>query len=220
MILCMRIRRCEYCHRRIADGKRVDAVYCKDDCRVNASKQRKRDQRKQMLLDEQPRPPLAFPFSESWQPMVDELRRVLPSDPSPAGYRLKRKGSLFPNPRAPLRAVPGDLISLPYYRWEPFEPPSVPETGEYQLQWFVDEVGFLVAFDQAETPTCYVSIADPQARFHSNRVTRDKVSVPAWKRQVKAKLRPLRAEIERAKAEAEVAAAVVARAKAEEAKKE
>ena len=220
MILCMRIRRCEYCHRRIADGKRVDAVYCKDDCRVNASKQRKRDQRKQMLLEEQPRPPLAFPFSESWQPMVDELRRVLPSDFSPAGYRLKRKGSLFPNPRAPLRAVPGDLISLPYYRWEPFEPPSVPETGEYQLQWFVDEVGFLVAFDQAETPTCYVSIADPQARFHSNRVTRDKVSVPAWKRQVKAKLRPLRAEIERAKAEAEVAAAVVARAKAEEAKKE
>ncbi|PSM31846.1 hypothetical protein [Haliangium sp. UPWRP_2] len=193
----------------------MDAVYCKDDCRVNASKQRKRDQRKQMLLDEQPRPPLAFPFSESWQPMVDELRRVLPSDPSPAGYRLKRKGSLFPNPRAPLRAVPGDLISLPYYRWEPFEPPSVPESGEYQLQWFVDEVGFLVAFDQAETPTCYVPIADPQARFHSNHVTRDKVSVPAWKRQVKAKLRPLRAEIERAEAEA-----AAARAKAEQAKKE
>ncbi|MBL9008040.1 MAG: hypothetical protein JNJ46_31095 [Myxococcales bacterium] len=50
-------------------------------------------------------------------------------------------------------------------------------------------------------------------------MTHDKVSVPAWKRQVKAKLRPLRAEIERAKAEAEAAAAAVARAKAEEAKK-
>ena len=219
MIFCMRIRRCEYCRRRIADGKRVDAVYCKDDCRVNASKQRKRDLRKQILLDELPRPPLAFPFSESWQPMVDQLRRVLPSDFSPAGYRLKRKGSLFPNPREPLRAVSGDLISLLYYRWEPFEPPSVPQTGVYQLQWFVDEVGFLVAFDQVETPSCYVPIADPQARFHNNRVTHDKVSVPAWKRQVKAKLRPLRAEIERAKAQAEAAAAAVARAKAEEAKK-
>lgn len=69
-----------------------------------------------------------------------------------------------------------------------------------------------------------LSIADPQARFHNNRVTRDKVSVPAWKRQVKAKLRPLRAEIERAKAEAEAeaaaAAVAVARAKAEQTKKE
>lgn len=79
----------------------------------------------------------------------------------------------------------------------------------------MDEVGFLVAFDQVETPTCYVPIADPQARFHNNRVTHEKVSVPAWKRQVKAKLRPLRSEIERAKA----AAAAVERAKAEEAKK-
>lgn len=201
MIYIMSVRRCEYCCCRIAEGKRVDAVYCTDDCRVNAHKKRKRDIRKEWLLREEYRPIFAYPFSESWQVLLDEMGRSCPVGGAVAGYRLKKRGSIYPNPQDPLRVVDGELVSLTYYRWKPFEPPSVPEIGHYQLQWSLDGEFYAAAFDTEGISTCFVPIADPQARFHNNHVTRETLSAPAWKRQVNAKLKPLRAEIERAKAD-------------------
>jgi hypothetical protein len=145
-------------------------------------------------------PIASFPFTESWQPLVEKMKRAYSSGTAVVGYRLKRKGSIFPNPKDPFRIVADDIVSLPYYRWHPFEPPSVPEVGEYQLQWCLGEERYLTAFDTEGIPTCFVPINDLQACFHNNRVTRELLSFPAWQRQVKAKLRPLRAEIKRAEA--------------------
>ena len=55
------------------------------------------------------------------------------------------------------------------------------------------------AFDTDDISRCFVPIADPQACYHHNQVTRERLTPPAWKRQVNAKLKPLRAEIERAR---------------------
>lgn len=179
---------------------RVDAFHCDDNCRVNAHKQRKRDRRREWLLLEGHHPVWSFPFTQSWQPLVDKMKRACSSVTGVVGYRLKKKGSIFPNPKDPFRIVAGEIVSLPYYVWAPFEPPSVPEVGEYQLQWWLGEDHYLTAFDTDDIPTCHVPIDDPQACFHNNRVTRELLSFPAWKRQVKAKLRPLGAEIKRAEA--------------------
>ena len=199
MIILMSVRRCAYCKKRIPDGMRIDAFHCDDECRVNAHKQRKREDRKRWLLQEEHRPILSYPFSESWQALVDELRRSCPVGAPVAGYRLKRKGSIYPNPKDPIRVVDGELVSLSCYRWSPFEPPSVPEVGEYQLQWSLDGEFYAAAFDTDDIARCFVPIADPQACYHNNQVTRERLTHPAWKRLVDAKLKPLRAEIERAR---------------------
>lgn len=196
----MPIRKCEYCRSHLPKGLRIDAFHCDDNCRVNAHKKRKRDNRKQQLLREDRIPIWSFPFSESWQPLVDKMARSRVARSAVVGYRLKKKGSIFPNPKSPLRIIAGELVSLPHYLWDPFEPPSVPEVGEYQLQWCLGDGRALMAFDTEGIPTCFVPIADPQACFHNNRLTREVLSHPAWQRQVKAKLRPLRAEIARAEA--------------------
>lgn len=201
LIFIMSARRCEYCCCLIPEGKRVDAVYCTDDCRVNAHKKRKRDIRKEWLLRKEHRPIFSYPFSASWQVLLDEMGRSCPVGGPVAGYCLKKRGSIYPNPQDPLRVVDGELVSLTYYRWKPFEPPSVPEIGHYQLQWCLDGEFYTAEFDTDGIPTCFVPIADPQACFHNNHVTREMLSAPAWKRQVNAKLRPLRAEIERAEAD-------------------
>ena len=147
-----------------------------------------------------PRPIWSFPFTESWQPLVDKMKRAYRSVTGVVGYRLKKKGSIFPNPKDPFRIVAGEIVSLPYYQWEPFEPPSVPEVGEYQLQWCLGADRYFPEFDTDGIRTCTVPVEDLQACFHNNRVTREILSHPAWLRQVKAKQRPLRAEIKRAEA--------------------
>lgn len=195
----MSVRRCEYCRRRIPAGLRIDAFHCGDNCRINAHKQRKRDHHKDWLLQEQYQPIMSYPFTKSWQVLVDAMRRSCPGGAPVAGYRLKRKGSIYPNPKDPIRVVEGELVSLSCYRWTPFEPPSVPEVGEYQLQWSLDGEFYAAAFDTDEISTCFVPFADPQACYHNNQVTREKLTAPAWKRQVNAKLKPFRAEIESAK---------------------
>ncbi len=180
---------------------RVDAVYCKDNCRINAHKQRKREFHKRWLLTEQAQPIFAFPFTKSWQVLIDEMKRSCPAGSPVAGYRLKKKGSIYPNPSASLRVVAGELVSLSYYRWSPFEPPSVPVVGEYQLQWSLDGEFDAAAFDTAEISTCFVPFADPQARFHNNQVPRETLTLPAWQRQIKAKLKPFKSELEQANSE-------------------
>lgn len=195
----MSSRRCEYCRRKLPIGMRIDAFFCSDNCRINAHKKKKRDFQKEGLLQEQPRPIVSFPFTKSWQTLVEQMQRSCPVGGSVPGYRLKKKGSIFPNPENPFRIVDGEIVSLLYYRWRPFEPPSVPEVGEYQLQWCLDGEFYAAAFDSEDIPTCLVSIADPQACFHNNRVTRQKLTNPAWKRQVNSKLKPFAAEIKAAK---------------------
>lgn len=70
-----------------------------------------------------------------------------------------------------------------------FVPPSVPETGYYQTQWFPDGAFYAAAFDSNGISKYFGPFADPQTYFHNNCVTREKLTAPAWKRQVKRKLK-------------------------------
>lgn len=95
--------------------------------------------REDWLLLEQHRLIASLPIMASGQVLVDEMKRSCPQGGPVADYRLKMKGSIFPNPKDPTRVIAGKLISLPYYQWAPFEPPSVPEAGDDdQLQRFLD----------------------------------------------------------------------------------
>jgi len=58
----------------------------------------------------------------------------------------------------------------------------------------------LVNADESLNVRLVVPIADPQAHYHNNHVRRERLTHPAWKRQVDAERKPLHAEIERARA--------------------
>lgn len=182
-------RRCEYCRNRLPDGMRVDAAFCGDNCRINAHKKRRREFTKEWKLAETPRPIVSFPNHYSWVSLVEAMRHLYPKDLTAVGYRLMRKGSIYPNPNDRLRIIGTDFRSDPYYHWAPFEPPSVPEAGEYKLQWWVGPNAVSPDFSAAKVPTCFVPIADPQARFHRNYPNKEKISAVAWKRQITLKMK-------------------------------
>ena len=168
---------------------RVDAVFCGDNCRVNSHKKRKRDFTKEWKLAETYRPIVAFPNHQLWEPMIEQMRQHYPKEYTPIGYRLMRKGSIYPNPKERLRVVDDDLREDPYYHWRSFEPPSVPEAGDYKFQWWLGPDAVRPDFSADMVPTCFVPIADPQARFHNNYPSKIKTSAVAWKRQITLKMK-------------------------------
>lgn len=156
---------------------RIDARFCSNNCRVNSHKQSVRDQIKEQLLTPKiPEPLKALPSSDEWLSMIEHMTKLEP-EIGAVGYKLgaySRKThscNWFPNPRAPLRIVDGETRAEPYYLWQPFEPPSVPEIGYYELQ-FIGSDGKAYPEDTQKMPYCYVPIADPRACFHGNRKLR------------------------------------------------
>ena len=135
------------------------------------------------------RPIFSFPNHKLWTEMVEKMRQHYPREAHPPGYRLMRKGSIFPNPQDTVRLVNRDLRNDSYYHWTPFEPPSVPEVGEYKFQWWFTPNILSPDFDSGQALTCYVALADPQASFHNNRPMKRELSVVAWQREIKLKLR-------------------------------
>lgn len=104
--IIMKVRRCEYCKRRLAVGMRIDAVFCGDACRVSAHKQRKRDARKQRDLSIiTAMPPVSYPMSPDWEGIIKHMNFTYPGDDLVVGYRLFKNGSIYPNPKDPLRVV-------------------------------------------------------------------------------------------------------------------
>lgn len=191
--IIMKVRRCEYCKRRLAVGMRIDAVFCGDACRVSAHKQRKRDARKQRDLSIiTAMPPVSYPMSPDWEGIIKHMNFTYPGDDLVVGYRLFKNGSIYPNPKDPLRVVKGELRSDSYYHWKPFEPPSVPVRGEYKYQWWYRGDYALSNFADPQCPTCFVTVADPQARVHRNRAVAEELTTPEWRRVVKQKLYPYR----------------------------
>lgn len=170
-------------------GMRVDAVFCGDNCRVNAHKKQKRESRKEFLLAENYFPIVAFPNGEQWTSLIAQMKQHYPKEYLAVGYRLMRKGSIYPNPKDRLRSVDNEFRDEPYYHWNPFEPPSVPEPGDYKLQWWIGPDAVTPDFDAESVPTCSVPIADPQARFHNNHANKTRMSAAAWTRQVKLKMK-------------------------------
>ncbi len=191
--IIMKIRRCEYCKRRLPVGMRIDAVFCGDACRINAHKQRKRDARKQRELSIiTSHPPIAYPMSGDWEGIMMHMLFTYPGDELVLGYRLFKNGSIYPNPNNSLRVVKGELRNDLYYHWKPFEPPSVPARGEYKYQWWYRGDYAVSNFADPQCPTCFVTVADPQARFHRNRAGVEELTTPEWRRVVKQKLYPYR----------------------------
>lgn len=185
----MIIRRCEYCRKRLPIGMRVDAMFCGDNCRINAHKHRKRKIVREWKLTDSYHPIVSFPMHPLWEPLIKEMQNVYPEGYIAVGYRLMKKGSIYPNPNERLRAIDNDLRSDPFYHWRPFEPPSVPEAGDYKLQWWVGPDAVHPDFSAEKVPRCYVPIGDPQARFHQNHPSKERISPVAWKRQVQLKMR-------------------------------
>lgn len=182
-------RRCEYCRNRLPDGMRVDAAFCGDNCRINAHKKRKREFTKEWKLSKSYRPIVSYPNHALWTPLLEQLRHHYPRNLNPVGYRLMRKGSIYPNPKERIRIVNNDYREASYYYWSPFEPPSVPEAGEYKLQWWIGADAVSPDFHSESIHTCFVPIADPQARFHHNYPNKETISGMAWKRQVTLKMK-------------------------------
>lgn len=121
-----------------------------------------------------------------------EMNRTYPENKIVLGYRLLKNGSIFPNPKDPIRVVKGELRSDLYYHWKPFEPPSVPAKGEYKYQWWYKSGEGSPDFSDPQIRTCFVSVKDPQARFHRNRPGGEVLTSVEYRRQVKKKLYPYR----------------------------
>lgn len=179
-------RRCELCKRRIPAGLRLDARFCSANCRVNAHKQRQRESKKIELLTPQPVPtPTVLIPTIEWSRMI-EFMQTLEPECGAIGYRLARFSeqtrtyNYFPNPASWARLAGKELRTEYYYWWKPFEPPSVPEIGFYQLQ-FIGKDGRSYPPDAKKGATCLVPMADPQARYHGNRPPKD--TAPAVLRQ-------------------------------------
>ena len=170
----MASRRCEYCKRRIPAGLRVDARFCSGNCRVNAHKQRSRDAVKEdQLMPQSPPIPTAMAYSSRWESTINTMKLFMPAV-EVIGYRLirfskkTRTYNYFPNPAACARYVGSELRDEPFYRWDPFEPASVPEIGYYQFQFIGKDQNFYPP-NSSFKPNYYAPIADPQACYHGNR---------------------------------------------------
>ena len=87
------------------------------------------------------------------------------------------------------QVVAGELLSSPYYQRMPSAPPSAIEYGDYQFQRRPDGEFNAATCDSDGIHIRNFLFSDPQTCFHNNRVTREKLTAPAWSCQVESKLK-------------------------------
>lgn len=140
-------RFCDYCRRRIAKRKRADARFCSHRCKLASHRQRARQAQSPsmggaMLLAPTGNPPPDGGKASVMKQLAQQLVQHAPT--GAVGYRLGeqfrfegRRAELwfYPPSDRPFIRHDGKLVHRPYFLLRPFEPPVVPVSGPYGVQY-------------------------------------------------------------------------------------